>query len=621
MKQLLVVLVAALLLAGCVNIADTAKAAGFGKNAKEQKALDYYTKKYGDPRGSGAPSIIEPIVTTFVTDFMPADKVLKYNKEVAAFHVWFFYDNFGTSDTMTVVFKYLDDGTSIHTFTAQGGGDYGAATFTLQKPDDGWPTGNYAVVISGKAVSETVNFEVIDGPTVAEALPYEGATIPAAASPEASGSQPATTAGMTSDIVVFDTTPGYIGACSLTDTSKFTLATPIQASLLQVWYNWASGESVITYTLNKDGQDFMSGSLVRADCDPYQGNWCNGNQKIDKLFTTGSYELKLTSQKMCLQPGKTGTVRLYGKTTGAAAPSGTGQALSGCSIVGDWKWFNHEHVYIRADGTLDSWDNGAKTEWGTWKKDDSSGYYKLNWNKGWIDELTLSPDCQSLSGKNQNSNSISGTKLSGSVGQTLSGCSIVGVWKWTDYSSVYMYSDGTIKAYNNNALSTTGTWQKQTDGTYLVKWTGSWSGSFKLDESCHKIVGANQYTSDKSATKISDDVNQALPAALPAGVPAHLSSCSYSGNWNTDWGAMVLQQDGAKVTGTYTHDAGKIAGTLVDGVFVGKWTESPTYSEPGDGGDTVFYFTKDCNGFTGSWHYGVHTSGGWSGGWVGTKVS
>jgi len=83
---------------------------------------------------------------------------------------------------------------------------------------------------------------------------------------------------------------------------------------------------------------------------------------------------------------------------------------------------------------------------------------------------------------------------------------------------------------------------------------------------------------------------------------------------------MQLAQDGTKVTGTYTHDSGKVAGTLVDGVYVGKWSEYPSYAEPGDAGDMVFYFTKDCNSFSGTWHYGTHTSGAWSGTWVGTKT-
>ena len=220
------------------------------------------------------------------------------------------------------------------------------------------------------------------------ALKAVAPSAPSAATPAPSAAAAPTTASMTSDSMVFDTTSNYLGGCSLTDTAKWTLDKEYQISLVQSWYNWAAGEKVITYSITKDGSDFLSGSMVRADCDPYQGNWCNGNHAVSKTFPAGTYELKASGAKMCLKPGVTGTVRLYGKATGSAAAP-------------------------------------------------------------------------------------------------------------------------------------------------------------------------------------------APSATLPAGVPTHLSSCSYSGNWNTDWGAMVLSQDGSKVMGTYTHDTGKLAGTLVDGVFVGKWSEYP----------------------------------------------
>ena len=643
MKQILVILVAAFLLFGCVNIADTAKASAFGKNAKEKKALDYFTKKYGDPTGTGAPRFIEPFMTTSVADFMPADKVLKYGTSAPEFIVWFFYDNFGVNDAITVTFTYLDDNTVVHTFNSKGGGDYGAATFTLQAPEGGWPIGNYEVAINGKGAASKVDFEVVSGATVATALPYEeaagaasgtvpegtpkhlsncaysgswstdwgtmvltqsGSTVtgtyehdsgklvgtltdgvfvgkwsesPSYSEPNDAGDEvfyftndcnsftgtwqygvhttgawsgtwvgskvsatpqpaattttattPATTAEATSDAVAFETDPGYIGACDLTDTSDFTLTQTIHASLLQVWYNWGSGESTITYTLKKGGADFASGTMVRADCDPYQGNWCNGNYKLTKDFTPGAYQLKVSASKMCLEPGKTGAVRIYGTTSGAAAaPAGQ------CTIVGDWAWFNHEHVYIRADGTLDAWDNGVKTLWGTWAKN-AGDSYTLTWNAGYVDDLVLSSGCSKLSGDNQYSNAVSANKLSSTV----------------------------------------------------------------------------------------PSPSTAAPSAvLPADVPAHLANCVYAGSWSTDWGAMQLAQAGTAVTGNYTWDSGKVAGTLVNGVFVGKWSESPSYSEPGDAGDMVFYFTDDCNSFTGNWNYGVHTSGAWSGGWVGSKVS
>lgn len=467
MIRFLAVLVAAMLLFGCVNISDSAKAGAFGKKAAEQKAYDYFKGKYGSPEGAGSPRFIEPFMTTFIdSDFMPKDKVLKYNSGVGAFYIWFFYDNFAEGDAISVTFRHIDTQTDIYTFNSKGGGDFGAASFKLESPDGGWPLGKYEVVISGNGVTERVPFEVIEGETVTVPLPYEsGAAAPVVGGDrdengcigsagytwcaqlnkcirsweeecKAPSGEPATTAGMTSDKIIFETDPGYIGACLLTDKAEWTLASPLEVSLLQVWYNWGAGETTLSFKLEKDDESFAEGTLVRADCDPYQGNWCNGNYKIDRTFAAGKYELKLPTAKMCLEPGKTGAVRLYGKAPAAAAPSG------------------------------------------------------------------------------------------------------------------------------------------------------------------------------------------ATSPALPSGVPAHLSNCDYSGKWTTDWGTMELEQEGTAVTGTYTHDSGKVSGTLVDGVYVGKWSEYPSYSEPGDGGDLVFYFTKDCNGFSGTWQYGVHPDGaGWSGTWVGTKSS
>lgn len=488
MRQLIALVLAALLLFGCVNISDTAKAASFGKKGKEKQAYDYFVKKYGDPSGTGAPRIIGLLVTTSVVDDMPSDVVKKYNKDVPAFYAWFFYDNFGTGDAITVTFKYLDEDTIIHTFNSKGGGDYGAGAFKLAKPDDGWPTGKYSVTVSGKGVSETYPFEVIDGPTVSEKLPYENyvpekttpptappATPPTTAptqtpptpSAQTTGKDASKTSSATSDKMVFDSCNDYRGGCSLTDTAKFTLSTPIQGSLIQAWYSWGSGEKEITYALKHNGADFASGTMVRADCDPYQGQWCNGNHILVKEFPAGDYELKVSNKKMCLKPGVTGCMRIYGVNSTGQLVGGDRDA-HGCIGSAGYSWCEAKQKCLR-------------------------------------------------------------------------------VW----------------------------------------------------EESC------------EAAT--------APKANLPAGVPTHLSSCNYAGNWDTDWGTMQLKQSGSIVEGTYTWDSGKIRGTITDGVFVGKWSESPSYSEPNDGGDAIFYFTSDCNSFTGKWHYGVHASGDWSGGWVGKK--
>jgi hypothetical protein len=94
-------------------------------------------------------------------------------------------------------------------------------------------------------------------------------------------------------------------------------------------------------------------------------------------------------------------------------------------------------------------------------------------------------------------------------------------------------------------------------------------------------------------------------------------TCTWSGTWNTDWGPMQILQNGNAVTGTYTHDQGRVDGTAYGARLMGTWSEAPSYSPPGDAGDFEFMMSEDCQSFSGSWKYG--SEGGWSGGWSGTR--
>jgi hypothetical protein len=86
-----------------------------------------------------------------------------------------------------------------------------------------------------------------------------------------------------------------------------------------------------------------------------------------------------------------------------------------CSIIGTYAWFNGRTVYIRSDNTIEVWSGSTKEMRGTWTK--SGGVYILNWindatGDKYVDTLTTSDDCQSVSGSNSQGLSISGTKTS-----------------------------------------------------------------------------------------------------------------------------------------------------------------------------------------------------------------
>ena len=95
-------------------------------------------------------------------------------------------------------------------------------------------------------------------------------------------------------------------------------------------------------------------------------------------------------------------------------------------------------------------------------------------------------------------------------------------------------------------------------------------------------------------------------------------ACSFDGEWESNWGKMVLHQNGSLVKGTYAHDSGKIEGRIRGKVLTGHWAEAPTYDiHSSDGGDVTFTLSDDCKSFSGRWRYG--TEGDWYGTWTAKK--
>lgn len=99
------------------------------------------------------------------------------------------------------------------------------------------------------------------------------------------------------------------------------------------------------------------------------------------------------------------------------------------------------------------------------------------------------------------------------------------------------------------------------------------------------------------------------------------ASCDYSGVYATNWGEMTIRHAGSSITADYTHDAGRLDGSLNGNILSGRWYEAPSYAGPGDAGPLEFTFEEDCASFTGVWAYDSTTSG-WAGDWAGgnTKV-
>lgn len=77
----------------------------------------------------------------------------------------------------------------------------------------------------------------------------------------------------------------------------------------------------------------------------------------------------------------------------------------------------------------------------------------------------------------------------------------------------------------------------------------------------------------------------------------------WEGNWDTEYGVLTIEQEGAQVTGNYSREGGKIVGTISGNVLRGTWSESPTYLPPKDAGDIEFIMSADGLKFEGRWRY------------------
>jgi len=92
----------------------------------------------------------------------------------------------------------------------------------------------------------------------------------------------------------------------------------------------------------------------------------------------------------------------------AVAEVSVGENCDNNSIVGKWQWFNGTVSTFYSNGTSSA-SHGYQGTWQpgyvvTWHRDDDK--------TTWVDTLTLSPDGQTLDGKNQFGNHVWGTRLS-----------------------------------------------------------------------------------------------------------------------------------------------------------------------------------------------------------------
>jgi hypothetical protein len=169
----------------------------------------------------------------------------------------------------------------------------------------------------------------------------------------------------------------------------------------------------------------------------------------------------------------------------------------------------------------------------------------------------------------------------------------------TPWTGVWTSTYGTLLLIQNNTkvTGTYGSWEDNNTITGTIKnniLTGTFSengdkGEFtftlKEDET---LTGKYRYTGDVAwskwdCAKVSDDFGTAKTV--------------WGGVWNTDLGAMVLEQKGNSVDGIYQSEGFLIRGTLSGQKFSG------IFNEEQESGEFLFTLNEDGKTFTGKYWY------------------
>jgi hypothetical protein len=158
-------------------------------------------------------------------------------------------------------------------------------------------------------------------------------------------------------------------------------------------------------------------------------------------------------------------------------------------------------------------------------------------------------------------------------------------------------------------------------------WPGTWTVEFyfgnydckQYEYTDWKLVSTKTFTLvDDSAAAMATPQQATYTTTVSTPAVTYTSAApggSFTGDWSTSYGPMILVQSGSEVTGTYDYNGkySTVAGTMSGNVLTGTWTE------PGRDGDFQFVLSADGKSFSGKWRY--RGSSDWTGTWTGTRTA
>jgi hypothetical protein len=118
--------------------------------------------------------------------------------------------------------------------------------------------------------------------------------------------------------------------CSYTDSAPLSVTSSVHLKRIDLWFNWNTDETSLSYTLMSGNQKVTSGTLSRGDCDPYQASWCVARGKPDVDLAPGEYTVQVESARVCQNGGSGGKgfIKAYGEPASGSVQTGTSASSS-----------------------------------------------------------------------------------------------------------------------------------------------------------------------------------------------------------------------------------------------------------------------------------------------------
>ncbi len=129
-------------------------------------------------------------------------------------------------------------------------------------------------------------------------------------------------------------------------------------------------------------------------------------------------------------------------------------------IAGVWNWVSGQELHIKADGTSTTWLNGRQINSGKWEcTDRKTQHFVFRLAEGgFVDNVALSQDFNSLNGTNNQGYAIHGTRKV-PYSPAFQPAVIAGQWNWVSGQELHIEADGTSTTWLNGEQINSGRWE------------------------------------------------------------------------------------------------------------------------------------------------------------------